>query len=134
MRSSGSLIQSAAFVIKASDHFVDFVVEPFPPTDPAFALQVAMRGERPETPLMVPLIYTGVSSGLIYLAVEVFDGRAMRRAATVSGFTPPAATPPLIMSWSRQLSVTWSSSGRSHHHRSLSCHRNQSEARACRVS
>lgn len=42
---------------------VNFVVEPFPPADPVAALRVAMRGERQETPLMVPLVYSGVASG-----------------------------------------------------------------------
>ena len=44
------MIESAAFVINASGHVVDFVVEPFPPADPAAALQAALRGERQETP------------------------------------------------------------------------------------
>ncbi|TNB74197.1 hypothetical protein FHJ30_05740 [Arthrobacter sp. BB-1] len=69
------MIQSAAFVMHAAGHAVDFVVEPFPPADPAAALQAAMRGERQETPLMVPLISTGVESGPIHLSVEVMESR-----------------------------------------------------------
>jgi hypothetical protein len=69
------VIESAAFVISASGHVVDFVVEPFPPADPAAALQAAMRGERQETPLMVPLVSTGVYSGPIDLTVEVLGAR-----------------------------------------------------------
>lgn len=80
MRGDDSLIESAAFLIKASEHIVDFVVEPLPPTDPAAALQAAMRGERQETPLMVPLIYTGVASGPVELAVEVLGERPERTA------------------------------------------------------
>lgn len=75
MRGSGSLIESAAFVIKAFEHVVDFVVEPFPPPDPAAALQAAMRGERQETPLMVPLIYTGVAVGPVDLVIEGLSER-----------------------------------------------------------
>jgi hypothetical protein len=60
------VIESAAFVIRASGHVVDFVVAPFPP-DPAAALQ--------ETPLTVPLVSTGVHSGPIDLTVEILDAR-----------------------------------------------------------
>lgn len=69
------MIESAAFVINAWGHVVDFVVEPFPPSDPAAALQAAMRGERQETPLMVPLVSTGVHSGPVDLTVEVLGAR-----------------------------------------------------------
>jgi hypothetical protein len=71
----GRLIESETFVLKAFEHVVDFVVEPFPPTDPAAALQAAMRGERQETPLMVPLIYTGIAAGPVDLAIEVLSKR-----------------------------------------------------------
>lgn len=47
------MIESAAFVIRASGHVVDFVVAPFPPENPVAALQAAMRGERQGTPFMV---------------------------------------------------------------------------------
>ena len=57
------MIESAAFIIRASGHVVDFVVAPFP------------RGERQETPLMVPLVSTGVHSGPIDLTVEILDAR-----------------------------------------------------------
>jgi hypothetical protein len=69
------VIESAAFVINASGHVVDFVVEPFPPADPVAALQASMRGERQETRLAVPLVSTGVHSGPIDLTVEVLGAR-----------------------------------------------------------
>lgn len=69
------MIESAAFVINASGHVVDFVVEPLPPADPAAALQAAMRGERKETRLEVPLVSTGVHSGPIDLTVEVLRAK-----------------------------------------------------------
>lgn len=69
------MIESAAFVISAWGHVVDFVIEPFPPADPVAALQAAVRGERQDSPLMVPLVSTGVYSGPIDLAVEVLDAR-----------------------------------------------------------
>ncbi|TLM80820.1 hypothetical protein [Pseudarthrobacter sp. NamE5] len=69
------MIESTAFVIRASGHAVDFVVAPFPPADPVTALQASMRGERQETPLRVPLVSTGVHSGPIDLTVEVLEAR-----------------------------------------------------------
>ncbi|MCO4264830.1 hypothetical protein NG697_18225 [Pseudarthrobacter sp. MDT3-26] len=69
------MIESASFVINASGHAVDFVVAPFPPADPVAALQAAMSGEGQETPLMVPLVSTGVHSGPIALTVEVLGAR-----------------------------------------------------------
>lgn len=69
------MIESAAFVIRASGHVVDFVVAPFPPADPVAALQASRRGERQDTPLMVPLVFTGVDSGPINLTVEILDAR-----------------------------------------------------------
>lgn len=69
------MIESVAFVIHASGHVVDFVVEPFPPADPAAALQAAMRGESQATRLAVPLVSTGVHSGPIDLTVEVLRAR-----------------------------------------------------------
>ena len=69
------MIESAAFVINASGHVVDFVVAPFPPADAVAALQASMRGERQENPLMVPLVSTGVHSGPIELTVELLGAR-----------------------------------------------------------
>jgi hypothetical protein len=69
------VIESAAFVINASGHVVDFVVEPFPPADPVAALQASMRGERQETRLAVPLVSTGVHSGPVELTVEILGAR-----------------------------------------------------------
>ncbi|MGB9034285.1 MAG: hypothetical protein WCC45_07200 [Paeniglutamicibacter sp.] len=69
------MFESGAFVINAWGNVVDFVVEPFPPADPAAALRAAMRGERQETRLAVPLVYTGVHSGPIGLTVEVLRAR-----------------------------------------------------------
>jgi hypothetical protein len=69
------VIESAAFVIRASGHVVDFVVAPFPPADPVAALQASMRGQSQETPLRVPLVSTGVHSGPIDLTVEVLGAR-----------------------------------------------------------
>jgi hypothetical protein len=69
------VIESAAFVIRASGHAVNFVVAPFPPAEPAAALQASMRGQRKETPLMVPLVSTGVHSGPIDLTVEILGAR-----------------------------------------------------------
>ncbi|WP_141688787.1 hypothetical protein [Pseudarthrobacter enclensis] len=68
------MIESAAFVIRAAGHAVDFVVEPFPPADPIASLQAAMRGEGSE-PLRVPLVYTGVHTGPVELAIEVLQER-----------------------------------------------------------
>ncbi|WP_458110985.1 hypothetical protein M1D88_11310 [Arthrobacter sp. R1-13] len=69
------MIESAAFVIRASGHVVDFVVAPFPPADRVAALQASVRGERQEAPLRVPLVSTGVHSGPIDLTVEILDAR-----------------------------------------------------------
>ena len=69
------MIESAAFVIRASGHVVDLVVAPFPPADRVAALQASMRGESQETPLRVPLVSTGVHSGPIDLTVEVLGTR-----------------------------------------------------------
>ena len=72
------MLESASFVISAWGHVVDFVIEPFPPVppaDPVAALQAARRGENQASPLLVPLVYTGVYSGPIYLTVEVLDAR-----------------------------------------------------------
>lgn len=68
------VIESAAFEIRAVGHAVDFVVEPLPPTDPVAALQAARRGEVPE-PLRVPLVFTGVHSGPVELAIEILQER-----------------------------------------------------------
>jgi hypothetical protein len=69
------VIEPAAFVINASGHVVDFVVEPFPPADPVAALQASMRGERQDLSLRIPLVSTGVHSGPIDLTVEVLGAR-----------------------------------------------------------
>lgn len=69
------MIQSATFVISAWRHVVDFVVIPFPSTDPVAALQAAIQGERQESGLTVPLVSTGVYAGPIDLTVEVLDAR-----------------------------------------------------------
>jgi hypothetical protein len=77
------VIESAAFVINASGHVVDFVIEPLPPADPVTALQAAMRGDRQESPLMLPVVSTGVHSGPIDLAVELLE---VRPEAPASGW------------------------------------------------
>lgn len=77
------MIESAAFVINAWGHVVDFVVEPFPPEDPAAALQAAMRGERQESRLAIPLVSTGVYSGPIDVTFEVHHARP---EATLAGW------------------------------------------------
>ena len=69
------MIESAAFVIKAWHHVVDFVVEPFPPADPVAALQASMRGERQDLSLRIPLVSTGVYSGPVDLTVEILGAR-----------------------------------------------------------
>ncbi|WP_133247097.1 MULTISPECIES: hypothetical protein [Micrococcaceae] len=68
------MIESAAFVIRAVGHAVDLVVDPFPPLDPIAALQAARRGQEPEA-LRVPLVFTGVHSGPVELAIEVLQER-----------------------------------------------------------
>ncbi|MET3175958.1 UNVERIFIED_ORG: hypothetical protein ABIB52_003831 [Arthrobacter sp. UYCu721] len=69
------MIESAAFVIRASGHVVDFVVAPFPPADRVAALQASMRGKSQEAPLRVPLVSTGMHSGPVDLTVEVLRAR-----------------------------------------------------------
>ncbi|MBT2514616.1 hypothetical protein [Arthrobacter sp. ISL-30] len=69
------MIESAAFMIRAWQHVMDFVVEPFRPADPVAALQASMRGERQEIPLRVPLVSTGVHSGPVDLTVEILGAR-----------------------------------------------------------
>ncbi len=69
------MIESAAFVISASGHVVDFVVEPFPPADPVAALQASMRGERQDLSLRIPLVSTGVYSGPVDLTMEILGAR-----------------------------------------------------------
>ncbi|WP_427006423.1 hypothetical protein [Pseudarthrobacter sp. H2] len=69
------MIESAAFVIRAWHHVVDFVVEPFPPADPVAALQASMRDERQDSSLRIPLVSTGVYSGPVDLTVEVLGAK-----------------------------------------------------------
>lgn len=75
------MIEAAAFVINASGHVVDFVVEPLPPADPVPALQASMRGERQDLSLRIPLVSTGVYSGPVDLTVEILEARPEVRAS-----------------------------------------------------
>ena len=61
--------------MNASGHAVDFVVEPFSPSDPVAALQASMRSERHDLSLRIPLVSTGVHSGPVDLTVEILGAR-----------------------------------------------------------
>ncbi|MGO4102590.1 hypothetical protein AB4Y63_01420 [Leifsonia sp. YAF41] len=69
------MIEAAAFEIRAWQHVVYFVMQPFPPVDPVAALHEAVRGEKQDTSLTVPLVSTGIYAGPIGLTVEVLDAR-----------------------------------------------------------
>lgn len=69
------MIEAAAFEIRAWQHVVHLVTESFPPADPVAALQAAIRGDRQDSSLMVPLVFTGIYAGPIDLTVEALDAR-----------------------------------------------------------